>query len=50
MYQVQYGSRYKKSLRKNVKTKNFPIDELESVITTLAPDKIIDSRYGDHYE
>lgn len=48
MYQVVFSSQYKKSLKKISKSGNFPIKEIERVISLLILGKILPVKYRDH--
>ena len=48
MYQVVFSSKYKKSLKKNSRSGNFPIKEIEKVIGLLILGKMLPVKYSDH--
>ncbi len=48
MYQVVFSPQYKKSLKKISKSGNFPIKEIERVISLLILGKILPVKYRDH--
>lgn len=48
MYQVVFTSQYKKSLKKISRSGNFPIKEIEHVISLLILGKILPVKYKDH--
>lgn len=48
MYKVVFSSQYKKSLKKISKSGNFPIKEIERVISLLILGKILPIKYRDH--
>jgi mRNA interferase YafQ len=48
MYQVVFSSQYRKSLKKISRSGNFPIKEIERVISLLILGKILSVKYRDH--
>ncbi|MFA6251759.1 MAG: type II toxin-antitoxin system YafQ family toxin [Candidatus Paceibacterota bacterium] len=48
MYKVVFSSQYKKSLKKISRSGNFPIKEIEKVISLLILEKILPFKYKDH--
>ncbi|MFA5936740.1 MAG: type II toxin-antitoxin system YafQ family toxin [Candidatus Paceibacterota bacterium] len=48
MYQVVFSSQYQKSLKKISRSGNFPIKEIEKVISLLIVGEILPYKYKDH--